>query len=101
VVRVEDKAAIEAAGKAEGKSNHRAPAPDSLELWATALSDLHAKLGVPYAGLLIRFYSGDVATEPFAASRAEHEFVSAYEEALASIKEDQVTIFRRSPSHGR
>ena len=67
---------------------------DSLELWSTILLDLRNELKLPYAGLFIRFYSGEIDTETFTASRREVLTGWPWQEALASLKEDEVTIFR-------
>eukprot|EP01038_Epipyxis_sp_PR26KG_P009872 gene9872-13280_t len=67
---------------------------DSLELWSTILLDLRNELKLPYAGLFIRFYSGAIDTETFTASRREVLTGLSWQEALAALKEDEVTIFR-------
>jgi hypothetical protein len=65
---------------------------DSLELWNAALRDLREELKLPYAGLLVRFYSGAIATEAFTASRREVPKGVPWQEALASLEHDEVTI---------
>ncbi|MCC6925635.1 hypothetical protein [Novosphingobium sp.] len=67
---------------------------DSLELWNAVLNDLRDELGLPYAGLLVRLYSGAIATETFSASRREVTKGMPWLEALAALKHDEVTIFR-------
>ena len=67
--------------------------PDSIELWNTVLRDLTKELNLPYAGLMVRFYSGSVATESFKASRLEAPKGVRLAEALASMEQDQVTLF--------
>lgn len=83
--------AIEDSRKVEAKPNHSGP--DSLELWSAALHDLRDELKLPYAGLLVRFYSGAIATEVFNASRREVSKNIPYQDALAHLKVDEVTIF--------
>jgi hypothetical protein len=68
--------------------------PDSLELWNTVLHNLRDELKLPYAGLFIRFYSGAIDTETFTASRREVLTGVPWQEALASLKQNEVTIFR-------
>ena len=67
---------------------------DSLELWHAALRDLRDQLKLPYAGLLVRFYSGAIATEAFRTSRRDIPRGEPWQDALASLEHDQVTIFR-------
>jgi hypothetical protein len=66
---------------------------DSLELWNAALHDLGEALKLPYAGLFIRFYSGEIATEAFTASRRQLSKSDQWQEALGSMEHDEVTIF--------
>jgi hypothetical protein len=84
--------AIEDRRKADAKPS--GGGSDSLELWNSALRDLWAELQLPYAGLFVRFYSGAVATEQFTASRREVPKSVPWQEALASLEHDEVTIFR-------
>jgi hypothetical protein len=58
------------------------------------LHDLRNALSIPYAGLLVRLYSGAIATEAFTATRREIKEGVPWEEALASMEQDEVTIFR-------
>ena len=83
--------AIEDRRKAEAKpkGGHEI---DSFDLWAAALTDLRSDLGVSRAGLFIRFYSGDISDESFKASRREVRGEDL-RGALATIQEDEVTIF--------
>jgi len=67
---------------------------DSLELWNAALRDLRDELKLPYAGLFVRFYSGAIATEVFTASRREVLKGTPWQDALASLEHDEVTILR-------
>lgn len=67
---------------------------DSLELWNAVLLDLSGELKLPYAGLFVRAYSGAIATEAFNASRREVPMGMPWQDALASLKNDEVTIFR-------
>lgn len=66
---------------------------DSLELWNAVLGDLRDELKLPYAGLFVRFYSGAMATEVFEASRREVPAGTPWQDALASLEHDEVTIF--------
>lgn len=66
---------------------------DSIELWNAVLHDLRTELSIPYTGLLVRQYSGGIATEAFAASRRETEKGVPWQETLASLEQDEVTIF--------
>jgi hypothetical protein len=66
---------------------------DSLELWHAALRDLRDELKLPYAGLLVRLYSGEIATERFRASRRQVAKNAEWQEALGSMEHDEVTIF--------
>jgi hypothetical protein len=67
---------------------------DSLEQWNAALHDLREKLKLPYAGLFVRLYSGAIATEAFTASRRDVARDMPWQDALASLQHDEVTIFR-------
>jgi hypothetical protein len=66
---------------------------DSLELWQAALRELLQELNLPHVGLLLRSYWGVIATEVFDASRRDVP-PGPWPAALASLKQDQVTIFR-------
>ena len=66
---------------------------DSLELWHAALQDLGNELQLPYVGLFVRFYSGAVDTEMFNAGRREVPKNVPWQDALASLEQDEVTIF--------
>jgi hypothetical protein len=68
-------------------------AVDSVDLWDTILEDLGSDLGLPYAGLFVRPYSGDVDTERFDATRREVSMTLPREEALGLMEEEEVTIF--------
>lgn len=67
--------------------------PDTFDLWAAILQTLGQDLRLPYAGLLLRFYSGDVAMEEFRATRHEISDRTSIVEALQSLETDQVSIF--------
>jgi len=67
---------------------------DSLELWNAVLRDLTNELKLPYVGLFVRFYSGAIATEVFSASRREVLKGIPWQDALAYLKNDEVTILR-------
>lgn len=77
---------------------------DSLELWNAVLHDLLEELGLPYAGLFVRSYSGDIAAEAFGASRRDVPSCAPVLDALASLEHDEVTIFRKEcpfPTRGQ
>ena len=67
---------------------------DSLELWNAVLRDLTNELKLPYAGLFVRFYSGAIATEVFSTTRREVPKAVPWQDALASLENDEVTILR-------
>ncbi len=71
--------------------------PDSIELWNAVLCELGEELKLPYAGLLVRFYSGVVAAEAFTASRRNVARMTPWYAALASMQRDEVTVFPMSP----
>jgi hypothetical protein len=50
-------------------------------------------LQLPHVGLLVRFYSGAIATEVFSASRRQAPDHASRRDALGAIKPDEVTIF--------
>jgi hypothetical protein len=83
--------AIEDRRKADAKTS--GGGNDSLELWNAALRELSDELKLPYAGLLVRFYSGAIATEEFTASRREVPTGEPWQDALGSLEHDEVTIF--------
>ena len=66
---------------------------DSLELWNAVLRDLSSELKLPYAGLFVRVYSGSIAIEAFNALRREVPKGMPWQDALASLVNDEVTIF--------
>lgn len=84
--------AIEDKRKTDAKPD--AGGSDSIELWNAALHDLLNELSIPYAGLLVRLYSGAIATEGFTASRRDIQKDVPWHEALASLEHDEVTILR-------
>jgi hypothetical protein len=83
--------AIEGRRKAFAKPRGRGS--DSFELWNAALQDIGNQLELAQVGLLIRFYSGGIATEVFKASRREVPAKTALLDALHSIADDEVTMF--------
>ena len=84
--------AIEDRRKADAKPS--SGGSDSLELWNAALHDLRDELKLPYVGLFVRLYSGAIASEAFSASRREVPKNVSWQDALATIGHDEVTIFR-------
>ncbi|HTD38231.1 MAG TPA: hypothetical protein VK669_12000 [Candidatus Limnocylindrales bacterium] len=68
--------------------------PDTLELWNAVLHDLGEELRLPYVGIFVRFYSGSVVSETFRASRRTVPRRASWDDALASLQHDEVTIFR-------
>lgn len=83
--------ALEDRRKADARPN--GGGSDSLELWHAVLQELGEELKLPYAGLFVRFYSGAIATEAFDASRRRLPKNEEWQDALASIEHDEVTIF--------
>jgi hypothetical protein len=69
---------------------------DSIELWNSVLHDIGERLKLPYVGIFVRFYSGAIANETFSASRRELPRRVRWNNALASLRPDEVTIFRLS-----
>ena len=67
---------------------------DSIELWNAVLHDLGEELKLPYVGLLVRFYSGAIATDDFISSRRDVPKGTPRNETLAAMEHDEVTIFR-------
>jgi len=86
--------AIEDRRRADARPRHGGSDPDSIELWNAALLELCEELTLPYAGLFVRFYSGEIATEAFSASRRDVPRNVPWLSALGTIEPDQVTIFR-------
>ena len=68
--------------------------PDTIELWNAVLHDLGEELQLPYVGIFVRFYTGSIATETFRASRRAVPPRASWNDALASLEHDEVTIFR-------
>ena len=81
-------------GKRKANDKPAKRGPDSLELWTDVLRDLCTDLKLSYGGLLVRAYSNDVATEEFAASRREVTGTDSWQEALTSLNEGELVIFR-------
>ncbi len=67
---------------------------DSLELWNAVVHDLRNELNLPYVGLFVRFYSGAIATEVFTATRREVPKGTPWQDSLACLEHDEVTILR-------
>ena len=65
---------------------------DSIELWNAVLADLGKELGLPYAGLFVRCYSGAISTEMFDATRREVGKNVSRLEARGSMEDDEVSI---------
>lgn len=90
----ENKIARALADRQRSKARKPAPdGPDSLELWNAILRNLGESLRLPYAGLLLRFYSGALEDEAFSASRRTIPRTVLQEESLGLIEADEVTIF--------
>jgi len=79
--------------KADARPRPNHGATDSLALWNAILCDLK-ELKLPHAGFLVRYYSGAVSSETFTASRRELSADCDWHQALASLAEDEVTIFQ-------
>ena len=84
--------AVEDRRKADAKPS--GGGTDSLELWNAVLIDLKNKMKLSHAGLFVRFYSGDIATEKFTVSRRLIPKKIKWLEALASLEHDEVTVFQ-------
>ena len=89
----EAKIARAAEDRRKADARPRSGGRDSFELWEAALHDLGGELRLPYAGLLVRFYSGAVATEVFNASRREAQRNVLLHDALRSLNPDEMTVF--------
>jgi hypothetical protein len=83
--------AVEDRRKADARPN--GGGSDSLELWNAVLHDLHETLKLSYAGLFVRLYSGVIATEAFRATRRQVAKNVEWQNALASLEHDEVTVF--------
>ncbi len=70
------------------------PGPDSIELWKDVMRDLGHELKVSHVGFLVRLYSGALDTEVFNATRRDVPKGAPWDQALASMAADEVTIFR-------
>ncbi len=77
--------------RAEERPNPRDP--DSFELWHAVLDDLRTNLGLPYVGLFVRSYAGDLASETFNASRRQIRAGTDWMDALRQIEEDEAVFF--------
>ena len=65
---------------------------DTTEVWRGLLRDLLAEPDVPRAGLLVRFYGGDVETEVFAARR-EVSPLSSFQDRVRAFPPDTAVMF--------
>lgn len=68
-------------------------APDSIELWNAVLEGLGKELDLPYAGVLVAFYSGAVATESLVVTRRDVRNGTSRSDALGSVDQNELTIF--------
>ncbi len=68
--------------------------PDSFELWNAILTDFRDALNLPYVGLMVRMYSGNVESEVFEFTRHRVAKNIPMEKALGFIRPDEVTIFQ-------
>jgi hypothetical protein len=68
--------------------------PDSLELWVRAIGDLRGKLGLSYVGLFLHDYRGSVIDEAFEAVRVDAPVRLLPTDALVTMGEDRLMIFR-------
>jgi hypothetical protein len=71
-------------------------APDSLDLWARIISELHKELSLPYVGLLVHLYDGRVDDEEFPVTRRTAASRCSQIEQLESLRPDEVTIFNKA-----
>lgn len=77
------------------KANDQSPyiGPDSFELWNAVMKDFKKTLNLPYVRLMVRMYSGDVESEVFNVTRQKTPKTSPLDEALGSMRSDEVTLF--------
>jgi hypothetical protein len=87
---------VDRAMEHQRKSDERpdARAVDDLVFWADLLRDVAATPGVAGAGVLVHFYSGDVETEQFSASRLEVGPEDNLQEELAQLQENELLVLR-------
>ena len=74
---------------------------DSIDVWTGILGSLGEMLGLGYAGLLIRDFSHDPATESFAASRRDLDADGDGAAALTSLKPGELSFFRLKEDRSR
>jgi hypothetical protein len=67
---------------------------DSLEFWARVMSDLRGKLNLSHVGLFLHDYRGSVVDEAFEPVRVDAPVELSPTDALATIGEDRLMIFR-------
>lgn len=67
---------------------------DSLELWVRAMTDLRKKLDLSHVGLFLHDYRGSIIDETFEAVRVDAPVGLPPTEALATMGEDRLMIFR-------
>jgi hypothetical protein len=67
---------------------------DSLEFWARVISDLSGRLSLSHVGLFLHDYRGSVVDEVFEVVRVDAPVGLPPTEALATMGEDRLMIFR-------
>ncbi|MBO9557618.1 MAG: hypothetical protein J7515_03410, partial [Caulobacter sp.] len=67
---------------------------DSLELWVRAMRDLRSSLGLSHVGLFLHDYRGLITEEAFQAVRLDAPSDLEPADALATMGEDRLMIFR-------
>lgn len=67
---------------------------DSYDLWEKVILDLKTQMKLPYVALFLRFYSGSIEDDAFAATRRELPAELSVLEGLSQLAENEVTIFR-------
>ena len=67
---------------------------DSLEFWARVMSGLRGKLDLSHVGLFLHDYRGSIVDEAFEAVRVDAPVGLVPTEALATMGEDRLMIFR-------
>lgn len=85
--------AVENQRQAGTRPARRHGGTDTIELWDAVLDDLSRDAGLPYAGLLVRFYEAGVEDDVFPATRRELSVQTSRREALSALNEDEVTLF--------
>lgn len=67
---------------------------DSLEFWARVMNDVCRKLSLTHVGLFLHDYRGSIVDETFEAVRVDAPVGLSPMEALATMGEDRLMIFR-------